>query len=42
MVGERPFVVMGFIVADGRIFEIDAIAEPRRVLRIAAPVLESS
>jgi RNA polymerase sigma-70 factor (ECF subfamily) len=40
-VGGRPFVVMGFIVAEGRILEIDAIADPQRVHRIAAPVLEA-
>jgi ketosteroid isomerase-like protein len=30
---------MGFTVADGRIVEIDAIADPDRVRRIAAAVL---
>jgi hypothetical protein len=30
---------MGFIVAEGRIFEMDVIADPRRVRGIAAPVL---
>jgi RNA polymerase sigma-70 factor (ECF subfamily) len=35
----RPFAVMGFTVVDGVIFEIDAIADPRRVARIAAAVL---
>lgn len=39
MVGGRPFAVMGFIVAEGRILEIDAIADPHRVPRIAASVL---
>jgi RNA polymerase sigma-70 factor (ECF subfamily) len=39
VVGGRPFAVMGFIVAEGRILEIDAIADPHRVRRIAAPVL---
>lgn len=38
-VGGRPFAVMGFIVAEGRILEIDAIADPLRIRRIAAPVL---
>ena len=38
-VGGRPFAVMGFTVADGRILEIDAIADPERVARIAAAVL---
>jgi hypothetical protein len=27
----RPFAVMSFIVADGRIIEIDTIADPERV-----------
>jgi len=36
---ERPVTVMGFIVADGKIVEIDAIADPARVRRIAAAVL---
>jgi RNA polymerase sigma-70 factor (ECF subfamily) len=35
----RPFAVMGFIVAEGKIVEIDAIADPERVRRIAAAVL---
>jgi RNA polymerase sigma-70 factor (ECF subfamily) len=35
----RPFAVMGFTVADDRIVEIDAIADPERVGRIAAAVL---
>jgi RNA polymerase sigma-70 factor (ECF subfamily) len=39
VVGGRPFAVMGFIVAEGRIFEMDVIADPRRVRGIAAPVL---
>jgi len=30
---------MGFTVTDGNIVEIDAIAEPERVRRIAAAVL---
>ena len=35
----RPIAVMGFTVAGGRILEIDAIADPDRVARIAAAVL---
>jgi ketosteroid isomerase-like protein len=35
----RPFAVMGFTVAEGRIVEIDAIADPERVRRLAAAVL---
>ena len=36
--GERPMTVMGFTVAGGRIVEIDAIADPERVRRIAAAI----
>ena len=39
VVGGRPIAVMGFTVTDGNIVEIDAIAEPERVRRIAAAVL---
>jgi RNA polymerase sigma factor (sigma-70 family) len=35
----RPFAVLGFTVTEGRIAEIDAIADPERVQRIAAAVL---
>jgi RNA polymerase sigma factor (sigma-70 family) len=38
-VGGRPFAVMGFTVTGGKIVEIDAIADPGRVARIAAAVL---
>ncbi len=38
-VSGRPFSVMGFTVVDGRIVEIDAIADPVRVARVAATVL---
>src|SRR5487761_366762 len=34
--GEEPMTVIGFTVAGGRIVEIDAIAAPERVRRIAA------
>jgi RNA polymerase sigma factor (sigma-70 family) len=34
----RPFAVLGFTVANGKIVEIDAIADPERVRRIAAAV----
>ena len=41
VVGEHPFVVMGFVVAaSGRIVEIDAIADASRIARITAPVRE--
>jgi RNA polymerase sigma factor (sigma-70 family) len=35
----RPFALLGFIVAGARIVEIDAIADPERVARVAAGVL---
>ena len=35
----RPFAVMGFTVVAGKIIEIDAIADPERVGRIATAVL---
>jgi RNA polymerase sigma factor (sigma-70 family) len=35
----RPYAVLGFTVAGGKIIEIDAIADPERVQRIAAAVL---
>jgi ketosteroid isomerase-like protein len=38
-VAGRPFAVMGFTVAHGKIVEIDAIADPERIRRIAAAVL---
>jgi len=37
----RPWAVMGFIVAGGRIVEIDAIADSRRIRRLAAAVLQT-
>ena len=38
-VNGRPFAVLGFVVAGGRIVEIDAFADPGRVPGIAAAVL---
>jgi RNA polymerase sigma-70 factor (ECF subfamily) len=38
-VGGRPFSVIGFTVAAGKIVEIDAIGDPKRVRGIAAAVL---
>jgi hypothetical protein len=35
-VNERPCAVVGFIFSEGKIVEIDAIADPRRVRKIAA------
>jgi len=37
----RPFAVMSFTVADGKITEIDTILDPERVRRIAADVLNA-
>ena len=37
--GGKPFAVMGFLVAQGKIVEIDAIAEPERVRHITADFL---
>jgi RNA polymerase sigma-70 factor (ECF subfamily) len=39
-VGGRAFAVLGFTVTEGRIVEIDAIADPDRVRGIAAAVLD--
>ena len=39
-VGGQPVAVMGFTVSGGKIVEIDAIADPERVRRIAAAVLD--
>lgn len=38
-VGSRPYSLMGFIVREGRVVEIDAIADPKRVAQLAAGVL---
>jgi RNA polymerase sigma factor (sigma-70 family) len=35
----QPMTVMGFTVAEGKIVEIDSIADPERVRRVAAAVL---
>jgi RNA polymerase sigma-70 factor, ECF subfamily len=35
----RPLSVMGFTVVDGKIAEIDSIADPERIRRIAAGIL---
>jgi RNA polymerase sigma-70 factor (ECF subfamily) len=39
MVSGKPFSMMGFIVADGRIIEIDAIVDSRRVATLAGAAL---
>jgi hypothetical protein len=36
----RPFAVMGFTVVDGRIVEIDALADPERLGRLDLTVLD--
>lgn len=38
-VGGRPFSMMGFIVANGRIIEIDAIVDSRRITKLAAAAM---
>lgn len=40
-VAERPIVVVAFTLTAGRIVEINAIADPDRVPRIAAPLLDT-
>lgn len=35
----RPYSLMGFVVAGGKILEIDAILDPRRVAKLASSVL---
>jgi RNA polymerase sigma-70 factor (ECF subfamily) len=35
----RPHAVMGFTVLEGKIVEIDVVADPDRVRRVAASVL---
>jgi RNA polymerase sigma-70 factor (ECF subfamily) len=39
-VRERPMAILGFTVSGGRIVAIDALADPERVPRIAAALLE--
>jgi RNA polymerase sigma factor (sigma-70 family) len=39
-VGGRPVAVIGFTVSRGKIVEIDAIADPERLLRLDLPILE--
>ncbi|MGH3523914.1 MAG: sigma-70 family RNA polymerase sigma factor [Mycobacterium sp.] len=38
-VAGRPHAIMGFVVADGKVVEIDVIADPERVRRITATAL---
>ena len=35
----RPLSLMAFTVAEGKIVEVDVIADPDRIARLAAPVL---
>jgi RNA polymerase sigma factor (sigma-70 family) len=35
----RPYAVLAFTIAEGRIVQIDVVADPDRVARLAAPVL---
>ena len=35
----RPYAVFGFTIAEGKIVQIHAVADPDRVARLAAPVL---
>ena len=39
-VGGRPIAILGFTVTGGRVTEIDAFADPDRVRRVAAAVLD--
>jgi RNA polymerase sigma-70 factor (ECF subfamily) len=38
-IGGRPFSMMGFVIAGGRIVEIDAILDARRIARLAGTAL---
>jgi RNA polymerase sigma factor (sigma-70 family) len=38
----RPITVIGFTIANGRIVEIDAVADPQRVLTITAAIMANS
>jgi RNA polymerase sigma-70 factor (ECF subfamily) len=38
-VGGRPFAILGFVISGARIVEIDGIADPPRVFKLAAAVL---
>jgi len=37
--GAQPVTVMGFTIAEGKIVEIDSLADPARVQRVAVDVL---
>ena len=36
----RPFAVMGFTVAGGRVVEIDALTDPERLARLDLTILD--
>jgi hypothetical protein len=38
----QPYAVFAFAIAEGKIVQIDAVADPDRVARLAAPVLASA
>ena len=40
MTNGRPFVVMGFTVAGGKIVEIDCLLDPERLARLDLAVLD--
>ena len=39
--GDEPFAVIGFTIADGRIVEIDILADPERLRRLDVTVLDA-
>lgn len=39
--GGRPFAILGFVISAGKVVEIDGIADPPRVAKLAAAVLRS-
>ena len=39
--GDEPFAVLGFAIADGRIVEIDILADPERLRRLDVTVLDA-
>lgn len=40
-IGGRPFAILGFVISDGKVVEIDGIADAPRVSKLAAAVLRS-
>jgi RNA polymerase sigma-70 factor, ECF subfamily len=42
MTNGRPFVVMGFTVARGKIVEIDCLLDPEHLARLDLAVLEGA